>query len=219
MSREEEKTNPLLDRTTRIVETFLANNQARPEDVTVMIRDTYKVLEELNTEKTVEPEHPPQIPEVPAEVNVAVPEPEPQKPWVPVDESVRDDYIICLEDGKMLKTLKRHLWSAFGMTPEDYRRKWNLPHDYPMVAPSYARQRSALAKATGLGRKPEPPPEPKAEEPPNQAEPEPPKAEDATPEPEAKKSTPKKSGNGRRSPAKKKEAAEQPKEEQQRKSA
>ena len=75
------------------------------------------------------------------------------KPAVPPKRSVTDDYIICLEDGKKLKMLKRHLKTAYDMTPDDYRRKWGLPHDYPMVAPSYAKKRQQLAKKIGLGRK------------------------------------------------------------------
>lgn len=79
---------------------------------------------------------------------------EPQKPAVAIKKSVTPDYLICLEDGKKLKMLKRHLRSTYGMTPEDYRAKWGLPLDYPMVAPNYAAQRSAFAKEIGLGRKP-----------------------------------------------------------------
>lgn len=76
------------------------------------------------------------------------------KPAVPVKKSVTADYIICLEDGKKFKSLKRHLGSAYGMTPDEYRAKWGLPADYPMVAPNYAAARSELAKTMGLGRKP-----------------------------------------------------------------
>ncbi|WP_394890540.1 MucR family transcriptional regulator [Mesorhizobium sp. AaZ16] len=75
-------------------------------------------------------------------------------PAVPIKKSVTPDYIICLDDGKKFKSLKRHLKTTFGMTPEEYRAKWNLPTDYPMVAPSYAATRSELAKKIGLGRKP-----------------------------------------------------------------
>ncbi len=78
---------------------------------------------------------------------------QPPKPAVPVRRSVTPDYIICLEDGKKLKMLKRHLKTAYNMTPEEYREKWGLPADYPMVAPNYAKQRSAFAKQIGLGRK------------------------------------------------------------------
>lgn len=77
-----------------------------------------------------------------------------QKPAVSVRRSVTPDYIICLEDGKKLKMLKRHLRAAYNLTPEEYRAKWNLPADYPMVAPNYAAQRSEFAKKIGLGRKP-----------------------------------------------------------------
>ena len=76
------------------------------------------------------------------------------KPAVNPKKSITDDYIICLEDGKQLKMLKRHLKTAYDMTPEDYRAKWGLPHDYPMVAPNYAKKRQMLAKKIGLGRKP-----------------------------------------------------------------
>ena len=73
-------------------------------------------------------------------------------PAVPPERSVFPDYIICLENGRRFRTLRRHLMAAFGLTPEQYRRRWGLPHDYPMIAPSYARNRSGVAKATGLGR-------------------------------------------------------------------
>ncbi len=76
-----------------------------------------------------------------------------QEPVVPIRRSVRPDYIVCLEDGKKLKMLKRHLRTAYGMTPQQYRAKWGLPADYPMVAPNYARQRSEFAQKIGLGRK------------------------------------------------------------------
>ncbi len=71
-----------------------------------------------------------------------------------VKQSVKPEYIVCLDDGKKLKMLKRHLRTAYNMTPDDYRTRWGLPSDYPMVAPNYAKQRSALAKKIGLGRKP-----------------------------------------------------------------
>ena len=77
---------------------------------------------------------------------------EPLKPAVAVRKSITPDYIVCLEDGKKLKMLKRHLRSTYNMTPDDYRHKWGLPADYPMVAPNYAQQRSAFAKKIGLGR-------------------------------------------------------------------
>ncbi len=76
-----------------------------------------------------------------------------QKPAVPIERSVKDQYLICLEDGRRLKTLRRHLHAAYGMTPEQYRAKWLLPPDYPMVAPAYSRQRSEFARKSGLGKK------------------------------------------------------------------
>lgn len=85
---------------------------------------------------------------------------EPLKPAVNPKRSIQDDYIICLEDGKKFKSLKRHLATHYDLTPEQYREKWGLPNDYPMVAPSYAAARSALAKQMGLGRKPVASPEP-----------------------------------------------------------
>ncbi len=78
---------------------------------------------------------------------------EPASPAVPIRRSVKPDFIVCLEDGKKLKMLKRHLRTTFNMTPDEYRAKWGLPSDYPMVAPNYAKQRSELAKKIGLGRK------------------------------------------------------------------
>ncbi|MGI9505533.1 MAG: MucR family transcriptional regulator [Geminicoccaceae bacterium] len=86
----------------------------------------------------------------------AEPEEEKPTPAVPVKRSVTPDYIICLADGKKLKMLKRHLKTRYDMTPDEYRKRWGLKDDYPMVAPSYAAQRSDLAKKIGLGRKPEP---------------------------------------------------------------
>lgn len=83
----------------------------------------------------------------------AVPE-KPLVPAVPIRRSVFPDYIVCLEDGKRLQMLKRHLSSAYGLTPNDYRKRWGLPYDYPMVAPRYATHRSTLAKINGLGRRP-----------------------------------------------------------------
>jgi predicted transcriptional regulator len=83
----------------------------------------------------------------------AAPAEKPQ-PAVPVKKSVHPDYIICLEDGKKLKMLKRHLKTAYNMSPEQYRERWGLPPDYPMVAPNYAKHRSTLAKKIGLGTKP-----------------------------------------------------------------
>jgi predicted transcriptional regulator len=90
-----------------------------------------------------------------SQIDTLAPEvkPEAQRPAVPIKKSVTPDYIICLEDGKKLKMLKRHLRTTYNMTPDEYRAKWNLPPDYPMVAPNYASQRSEFAKKIGLGRK------------------------------------------------------------------
>jgi predicted transcriptional regulator len=86
----------------------------------------------------------------PLEFNVRVPK---REPAVPIEKSVFPDYIICLEDGKKLKMLKRHLQASYNMTPQDYRARWGLPNNYPMTAPNYAERRSVLAKASGLGLK------------------------------------------------------------------
>lgn len=99
------------------------------------------------------------IPEVMSDVNTTLrnldrkePEPEPLKPAVPIKKSVTPDYLVCLEDGKKLKMLKRHLRTVYDLTPDEYRSKWGLPADYPMVAPNYAKQRSEFAKSIGLGK-------------------------------------------------------------------
>ncbi|MBB4314631.1 putative transcriptional regulator [Roseospira marina] len=84
-------------------------------------------------------------------IGQATPEAERPQPAVPIKKSVQPDFIVCLEDGKKLKMLKRHLKTAYDMTPEEYRDRWGLPTDYPMVAPNYAQHRSALAKKIGLG--------------------------------------------------------------------
>ena len=84
-------------------------------------------------------------------MNVGEKPPETLNPAVPIKQSVKPDYIVCLEDGKKLKMLKRHLKTAYNMTPDEYRQRWGLPSDYPMVAPNYAAQRSKLAKEIGLG--------------------------------------------------------------------
>ena len=85
----------------------------------------------------------------------SAPEPKPE-PRVPIRSSIKPDFIVCLEDGKKLKMLKRHLATRYNLTPDQYRARWNLPADYPMVAPAYAEKRRELAKKIGLGRKPAP---------------------------------------------------------------
>jgi predicted transcriptional regulator len=123
-----------LNITTNIVSTFVSNNTVLMLDLPALIQTTYDAVE--NTQKTPEP--------------VAVV----QEPAVSIRASIKPDYIVCLEDGKKLKMLKRHLMTHYQMTPEQYRAKWNLPSDYPMTAPNYAAKRAELAKRIGLGVKP-----------------------------------------------------------------
>lgn len=123
----------LIEHTTAIVSAHVANNAISGGDLPGLIKDIYQTLSTLQSDQAAKP----------APV-----------PAVPIKRSVKPDYIICLEDGRQLKTLKRHLRTRYGMTPEEYRDKWGLPSDYPMVAPNYARQRSDLAKQLGLGRQP-----------------------------------------------------------------
>ncbi|RXR30748.1 MucR family transcriptional regulator [Sphingobium fluviale] len=124
----------LLTLTADIVSAHVGNNSVAISDLANLIASVHASLAGLGT--TDEPE------------TVA------QEPAVAVKRSVKPDYIICLEDGKQLKMLKRHLMTHYQMTPEQYRAKWKLPADYPMVAPNYAEKRRALAKKIGLGRKP-----------------------------------------------------------------
>lgn len=121
----------LLTLTTQIVAAYVGNNTVSASDLPAFMSSVYQSLGKLTS-------------------GVATPESRPD-PAVPVRRSVTPEYIICLEDGKKLKMLKRHLKTAYGMTPEQYRERWSLPTDYPMVAPNYARQRSKLAKQIGLG--------------------------------------------------------------------
>ena len=121
----------LLALTAQIVAAHAANNALEPTALPAVIRQVYQTL------LTVEA-----VPAAPVEK---------AQPAVPVRKSVFPDYIICLEDGKRLKMLKRHLFSSFNLTPEQYRKKWGLDASYPMVAPNYAEKRSSLAKQTGLG--------------------------------------------------------------------
>ncbi|MEO5337927.1 MAG: MucR family transcriptional regulator [Magnetospirillum sp. WYHS-4] len=118
-----------------IVSAYVSQNQVGASQIPDLIRTVYDALNGLGG-KVMEAAS------------------EPLKPAVPIRRSVADDHIVCLEDGKKLKMLKRHLRTTYGMTPEEYRAKWGLPADYPMVAPNYARQRSDFAKKIGLGRQP-----------------------------------------------------------------
>ncbi|ODT85238.1 MucR family transcriptional regulator [Phenylobacterium sp. SCN 70-31] len=117
-----------------IVAAYVSRNAVTPDAVPDIIRSVHQTLSQLTG-----PAPPPVVEQRP-------------KPAVPIGRSVQHDYIVCLEDGKKLKMLKRYLRSRFDMSPEDYRRRWGLPPDYPMVAPAYAARRSDFAKKIGLGR-------------------------------------------------------------------
>ena len=123
--------NDLLALTADIVSSHVANNSVAVNDLPTLIQNVFATLSGLGS--------PAPAPEVK------------QEPAVPVRSSIKPDYIVCLEDGQKLKMLKRHLMTAYGMTPDDYRAKWGLPADYPMVAPNYAEARRQLAKSIGLG--------------------------------------------------------------------
>lgn len=128
LSREE-----LLRMTTRVVSAYVGNNPIPENQISDVIQSVYGSLEGLGGGT--------------ADTQTK------QKPAVPVKRSIMPDHIICLEDGKKLKMLKRYLRTAYNLTPEEYRAKWGLPADYPMVAPNYAKQRSAFAKQIGLGKR------------------------------------------------------------------
>ena len=123
----------VLELTAQIVSAHVSNNAIGADSLPSLIQDVYRTLAGVGREQVV---------------------PEKQPPAVPVRRSVFPDHIVCLEDGKKLKMLKRHLKTSYNMTPEEYREKWQLPPDYPMVAPNYAQHRSSLAKKIGLGTKP-----------------------------------------------------------------
>lgn len=123
----------LLELTTEIVSAHAGNNSVAPGDLPQLIQDVYKTL---------------------STIGITSATPERPRPAVAAKKSISPDYIVCLEDGKKLKMLKRHLKTAYNMTPDEYRKRWGLPVDYPMVAPNYAKHRSNLAKKIGLGTKP-----------------------------------------------------------------
>ena len=125
----------LVEMTTEVIAAYVAKNSVPPAEMSALITSVYAALSSLDKPQEV------------------APEPERQKPAVPIKKSITDEFIISLEDGRKLKSMKRYL-GLLGMTPADYRAKWGLPHDYPMVAPAYKAQRSTLAKTLGLGRKP-----------------------------------------------------------------
>ena len=133
MSENDADHGRLLELTANIVAAHVSNNHVPGPELPATIEAVYGQLAGLGA-PVVQP-------------------PEELKPAVPIKKSVTDDHIICLEDGKQLKMLKRHLSTAFNMTPDEYRARWGLPYDYPMVAPGYARKRAELAKKIGLGRK------------------------------------------------------------------
>ena len=122
--------------TAEIVSAYVANNTIAPADLPALITSVFRSLDEAGRVEEVAPERP--------------------EPAVPIKKSVGRDFIVCLEDGKRLKVLKRYLATRYGMTPAEYRKRWGLPSDYPMVAPAYAERRSAMARQFGLGRKPAP---------------------------------------------------------------
>lgn len=124
--------NDVLGLTTDIVTAYVSNNSVISSELPDLIKTVYNTLNDLGSEKAI---------------TLTI------KPAVPVKKSFTNEYIICLEDGKKLKMLKRYLRSHYNMSPEEYRAKWNLPADYPMVAPAYAAKRSEFAKQIGLGKK------------------------------------------------------------------
>jgi predicted transcriptional regulator len=133
MDTQSELQETLITLTADIVAAHVSNNSVAVSDLPVLISNVHSALSGLGGT--------PVVPEVK------------QEPAVSIRSSIKPDYIVCLEDGKKLKMLKRHLMTHYQMTPEQYRAKWNLPADYPMVAPNYAEQRRTLAKKIGLGTK------------------------------------------------------------------
>jgi predicted transcriptional regulator len=133
MAESNESQEFLATLTADIVSAHVSNNSVSTGDLPVLIQSVFASLSGLGTAPVVVEEK--------------------QQPAVSVRSSIKPDFIVCLEDGKKLKMLKRHLMTHYGMTPDDYRAKWGLPADYPMVAPNYAEQRRSLAKQIGLGTK------------------------------------------------------------------
>jgi len=135
MDAEDSGTNPeLVELAADVVSAYVSNNVIASSELAGLIGSVYTALN-----NAVEDAKKPEMPQL--------------KPAVSIKKSVSDDYIICLEDGKKFKSLKRHLRTHYDLSPDDYREKWGLPRDYPMVAPSYAAARSRLAKQMGLGQK------------------------------------------------------------------
>lgn len=131
MIEEPIKTEELLEQTTQLVSAYVSNNAISAGDLPALMDSVHGQLKQLSTgEPTLTP----------------------AEPAVPIKKSVTNEYIICLEDGAKLKMLKRYIRTRFNLTPEEYRTRWGLPSDYPMVAPEYAERRSKLAKKIGLGK-------------------------------------------------------------------
>ena len=128
-----DETSELLEMTADIVSAYLSNNNVDADALPGVIQSVHSAL-------------------VVVKAGGAQPEPEPQEPAVSIRKSITPDFLICLEDGRKFKSLKRHLRTKYDMSPEEYRAKWGLPKDYPMVAPNYAKARSELAKQMGLGQ-------------------------------------------------------------------
>ena len=128
------KTDNLLDHVSRISSAYIASNKTPLEDISAVITRVAQALIEIENSPhgMTAKSH--------------------KEPAIPINESVHDDYIVCLEDGKRLHMLKRHLGSMYGITLDQYKERWGLPQDYPTVSPSYARRRSAIAQKTGLGK-------------------------------------------------------------------
>jgi predicted transcriptional regulator len=124
----------LVELSTEIVCAYVSHNALSPTDLPKLIADVHWALKDLRSSRAPEQQ-------------------EERKPAISVRKSITPDYIVCLEDGKKFKSLKRHLRTHYNLSPEEYREKWGLPLDYPMVAPSYSATRSRLAKVNGLGRK------------------------------------------------------------------
>lgn len=123
----------LIDMTTEIVSAYVGHNSVGPDEIPNLIHKVFAALSE-------------------AALGGSAAEEQQAEPAVPIRKSITPDYIICLEDGKKFKSLKRHLRTHYNLSPEEYREKWGLPRDYPMVAPNYAQARSRLAKKMGLGQ-------------------------------------------------------------------
>ncbi len=128
-----EDRSEIIEMTADIVSAFVSNNSVPATELPMLIQSVHRALSGVST--TAEPV-----------------ESAPREPAVPLKKSVNPDFIVCLEDGRKFKSLKRHLRTKYNMSPEEYRSKWGLPKDYPMVAPNYAKARSDLAKQMGLGQ-------------------------------------------------------------------